>query len=147
MIRAVLDTNLLVSYLLTHHPPIATLIDDLLAKDEFAIVTAPELLAELDRVLRYPKLKRYYTDKERTRFVALVLALSEVAELPISSEEETTIPRICRDPDDDRLIACAVVGEADLIVSGDDDLLALERVGDIPILTAARFLEMLERGT
>ena len=71
--------------------------------------------------------------------MALVLALSEVVDLP------DTIPRICRDPDDDRLIACAVVGEADVIVSGDDDLLALKQVGSIPILTAAQFLEMLER--
>ena len=55
-----------------------------------------------------------------------------------------TIPHICRDPDDDRVISCAVVGEADLIVSGDDDLLALKRAGGIPILTAAQFLEMLE---
>jgi putative PIN family toxin of toxin-antitoxin system len=138
--RAVLDTNLLVSYLLTHHPPIATIIDGFLAQDEFVMVTAPELLAELDRVLTYPKLQRYYTDEERTRFVALVMALGEVVDLP------ETIPRICRDPDDDRLIACAVVGEADVIVSGDNDLLALERVGDIPILTAAQFLAMLEQG-
>jgi putative PIN family toxin of toxin-antitoxin system len=139
--RAVLDTNLLVSYLLTHHPPIATIIDGFLAQDEFVMVTAPELLAELDRVLTYPKLQRYYTDEERTRFVALVMALGEVVDLP------ETIPRICRDPDDDRLIACAVVGEADVIVSGDNDLLALERVGDIPILTAAQFLAMLEQGS
>ena len=139
MIRAVLDTNLLVSYLLTHRPPIATLIEDLLAKDEFIMVTSPELLAELDRVLTYPKLQRYYTAEERTRFVALVMALSEVVDLP------DTLPRICRDPDDDRLIACAVVGEADVILSGDDDLLALERVGGIPILTAAQFLRALEQ--
>jgi putative PIN family toxin of toxin-antitoxin system len=98
-------------------------------------------LAELDRVLTYPKLQRYYTDEERTRFVALVMALGEVVDVP------ETIPRICRDPDDDRLIACAVVGEADVIVSGDNDLLALERVGDIPILTAAQFLAMLEQGS
>jgi putative PIN family toxin of toxin-antitoxin system len=141
VIRAVLDTNLLVSYLLTHHPPIATIIDGSLAQDEFVMVTAPELLAELDRVLTYPKLQRYYTDEERTRFVALVMALGEVVDLP------ETIPRICRDPDDDRLIACAVVGEADVIVSGDNDLLALERVGDIPILTASQFLAMLEQGS
>ena len=139
--RAILDTNLLVSYLLTHHPPIATIIDGFLAQDEFVMVTAPELLAELDRVLTYPKLQRYYTDEERARFVALVMALGEVVDLP------ETIPRICRDPDDDRLIACAVVGEADVIVSGDDDLLALERVGGIPILTAAQFLAMLEQGS
>jgi hypothetical protein len=139
--RAVPDTNLLVGYLLTHHLPIATIIDSFLARDEFVMVTAPELLAELDRVLAYPKLQRYYTDEERTRIVALTMALGEVVDLP------ETIPRICRDLDDDRLIACAVVGEADVIVSGDNDLLALERVGDIPILTAAQFLAMLEQGS
>ena len=140
MIRAVLDTNVLVSYLLTHRPPIATLMDGLLANDELVIVTAPELLEELDRVLTYPKLQRYYTVEERTRFVALLMALSEVVDLP------DTIPRICRDPDDDWLIACAVVGEADVIVSGDGDLLALEQVGSIRIVTAAQLLQALGQG-
>jgi putative PIN family toxin of toxin-antitoxin system len=138
--RAVLDTNLLVSYLLTHRPPIATRLDDFVAGGEVILVTCAELLAELDRVLTYPKLQRYYTNEERTRFVALVMALSEVVDLP------DTLPRICRDPDDDQLIACAAVGKADVIVSGDEAVLALERVGGIPILTAAQFLEMLERG-
>jgi putative PIN family toxin of toxin-antitoxin system len=140
VIRAVLDTNLLVSYLLTHRAPIATIIDDFLAQDQFIMIGAPELLGELDRVLTYPKLQRYYSDEERIRFVALVFALSEAVDLP------ETVPRICRDPDDDRLVACAVVGGADVIVSGDDDVLALQRVGDIPILTAAQFLEVLEQG-
>ena len=139
MIRAVFDTNLLVSYLLTHRPPVATLIDHHLARDDFLLVTAPELLAELDRVLSYPKLQQYYTDADRTRFVALVMALSEIVDLP------EAVPRICRDPDDDRIIACAVVGEADVIVSGDHDLLTLGRVGDLPVITAAQFLDMLEQ--
>ncbi len=138
MIRAVFDTNLLVSYLLTHRPPIATLIDRYLAGEEIGLVTAPELLDELNRVLEYPRLKRYYSEEERKRFVALVLALSEIVELPES------IPSICRDPDDDVFIACAVAGDADVIVSGDHDLLDLEQVGDIPILTAAAFLDLLE---
>jgi putative PIN family toxin of toxin-antitoxin system len=141
MIRAVLDTNLLVSYLLTHRPPIATLIDHHLARDDFVLVTAPHLLAELDRVLGYPKLQRYYTDKERTRFVALVMALSEVVDLP------ENIPPICCDPDDDQVIACAIVGQAHVIVTGDEDLLVLERAGGIPILTATQFLEMLRQGS
>lgn len=139
MIRAVLDTNLLVSYLLTHRPPIATLIDRHLAQDDFVLVTAPELLVELARVLAYPKLQRYYADDERTRFVALMMSLSEVVDLP------ETIPRVCRDPDDDRVIACAVVGNADVIVSGDEHLLNLEQVGDMLILTTAQFLEVLEQ--
>ena len=139
MIRAVFDTNLLVSYLLTHRPPIATLIDRHLAREDLVLVTAPGLLEELDRVLRYPRLQRYYSEAERTRFVALLMALAEVVDLP------ETIPRICRDPDDDQVIACAIVGQADVIVSGDRDLLVLEQVRRIPILSAAQFLEMLEQ--
>jgi putative PIN family toxin of toxin-antitoxin system len=155
MIRAVLDTNLLVSYLLAHRPPSAqadplagsALLDHHLAQDDFVPVTAAELLAELDRVLGVPKLHRYDTDEERMRFAALVMALSEVVDLPISSEEETRFPRISRDPDDDMVIACAVVGEADVIVTGGESLLVLERVGGIPILTAAQFREMLRQGS
>ena len=86
-----------------NRPPFAALID-YLARDHFLLLTSPELLAELDRVVRYEKLQRSYTDEERTRFVALVVALGEVGDLPVA------IPRMCRDSDDDRLIACAVVG-------------------------------------
>jgi uncharacterized protein len=136
--RVVFDTNVLVSYLLTHRPPIATLIDRHLAEERFVLLTAPELLQELDLVLRYPKLARHCGEEERARFVALVRALAEVVELP------EAIPRICRDKADDAIIACAVVGRAGAIVSGDADLLALERVGGIEMLSAARFLERLE---
>lgn len=136
--RAVFDTNLLVSYLLVHRPPIALLIDEQLARERFTLVSAPVLLEELARVLRYPRLQRYYDTAQRDRFVALIAALSELVELP----EE--IPPISRDPTDDRVIACAVVGRADGIVSGDRDLLDLREVGGIPILTAAQFLEWME---
>ena len=138
MIRAVLDTNLLASYLLTHRPPIATLIDEHMAQERFVLVTGVALLKELDRVLCDPRLQRYYTEETRTRYVALTAALSEIVELPES------VPRICRDPDDHWVIACAVVGHADVIVSGDRDLLALERVGELPVLSAAQFLATLE---
>ena len=138
MPRVVFDTNLLVSYLLVHRPPIAALIDEHLAQEHFILITAPVLLEELARVLRYPRLQRYYDAATRDRFVALIAALSEVVDLP------EDIPAISRDPDDDWVIACAVVGRADAIVSGDKDLLALERVGRIPILTAAEFLEQLQ---
>lgn len=133
--RAVFDTNLLVSYLLVHRPPIATLLDVHLAAEHFNLLTAPALLAELARVLRYPRLRRYCSPSECDRFLALIAALSEVVELPAD------IPAISRDPDDDLVIACAVAGHADVIVSGDKDLLTLKQVGRIPILTAAEFLQ------
>ncbi len=139
MIRVVLDTNLLVSYLIAHRPPIATLIDEHLARGEITLVTTLALLEEPDRVLRYPRLQRYYSDAGRTRFVALIAALSEIVEPP------EPLPRICRDPDDDQIIACAVVGQADVIVTGDQDLLTLAQVGGIPICTAAQLLAFIER--
>ena len=136
--RAVFDTNLLVSYLLVHRPPITALIDEHLARGRFTLISAVELLEELARVLRYPRLQRYYNAATRDRFVALIAALSELVELPAE------IPPISRDPNDDRVIACAVAGRADVIVSSDKDLLDLEQVGGIPILTAAQFLARLE---
>ena len=108
-------------------------------EEEIVPVTAPELLEELDRVLQYPKLQRYYTQEKRTRFVALLMALSEVVELP------EDVPRICRDPDDDNIIACAVAGDAEMIISGDDDLLALQRVGDTLVLPPAEVLARIKR--
>ena len=137
--RVVVDTNLPVSYLLVHRPPIATLIDLHLAREDLILVTAPVLLEEIDRVLQYPRLSRYFSDEARGRFVALIAALSEIVELP------EAVPRLCRDPDDDWVIACAVAGRVDAIVSGDQDLLALGQAGRIPILTAAQCLARLER--
>ena len=135
--RAMVDTNLLISYLISHRPPIAEVIDIHLARGDFTLLTAPVLLEELTRVLEYPRLHRYYGAEARVRFVALIAGLSEIVDLP----EE--VPRICRDPDDDWVIACAVAGEADVIVSGDRDLLDLEQVGDISILSARDFLARL----
>lgn len=137
-VRAVFDTNVLVSYLLAHRPPIAEIMDVHLAQEHFTPVTAPALLEEMARVLTYPKLRRYYDDDTRDRFLALVAALSEIVALALE------IPTISRDPDDDRVIACAVVGRAGVIVSDDKDLLSLQRVGRIPILTAAAFLARLQ---
>jgi putative PIN family toxin of toxin-antitoxin system len=136
--RAVLDTNLLVSYLISHRSPMAEVMDVHLARGDFALLTSPVLLEELDRVLQYPRLDRYYDAETRVRFVALLAALGEVVDLP----EE--VPRVYRDPSDDWVIACAVIGEADVIVSDDRDLLDLGRVGDVPVLSARQFLARLQ---
>ena len=135
--RVVVDTNILVGYLITHRPPIAEIVDVYLARGDFTLLISPVLLEELDRVLQYPRLHRYYDAETRLRFVALIAALSETVDLP------DEVPRICRDPADDWVIACAVVGGADVIVSGDQDLLDLGQVSDIPIISARQFLERL----
>lgn len=51
--------------------------------------------------------------------------------------------RISRDPDDDHVLACALAAKADLIVSGDRDLLTLKSFREIPIVTAAETVQAL----
>ena len=48
---------------------------------------------------------------------------------------------VCRDPDDDAVLALAIAAQADLIISGDDDPLSLTRFEGIPVLTPAQALE------
>jgi putative PIN family toxin of toxin-antitoxin system len=140
--RVVVDTNLLVSYLIAHRSPMAEIMDAHLTRGDFTLLTAPVLLEELDRVLQYPRLHRYYDAETRVRFVALVAALGEIVDLP-----DEAPPRICRDPADDWVIACAYAGNADGIVSGDRDLLDLGQVGRISILSARQFLERIQHDT
>lgn len=53
-------------------------------------------------------------------------------------------PRVVRDPDDDHVLACALTARADLIVTGDNDLLDLHAYQNIPIITAAEALRRIE---
>lgn len=135
--RAVINPNLLVSYLLTHRGPIAKLIDTHLAQENYTLLGCIQLLEELDRVLQYSKFQRYFDDKTRLRFVALVAALSHMVDVP------DEVPQLVRDPKDDYLIACALIGKADFLVSGDKDVLDLKTVKTVKMVTAKQFFEIL----
>ena len=107
---------------------------------ELTLITSPTLLAELADVISRPKfdsiLMRSGTPRERT-FEEL-RSLAEVIKSP-------PLPQpICRDPDDDEVLATAIAGQADLIISGDNDLLSLKQFQNIPILSPADALELIE---
>jgi putative PIN family toxin of toxin-antitoxin system len=133
--RVIIDTNLLVSYLLTHRGPIQQILDVQLARQDFTLLICVTLLEELERVLQYDKLRRFVNDENRMRFIALIASLGELVDIP------DDIPSILRDPKDDYLIACALAGNADFIVSGDKDLLDAKL--SVKALTASNFLEHL----
>ena len=73
------------------------------------------------------------------------VALAAHVDLCEFVEPERLSERICRDRDDDVVLATALAGKADVIVTGDDDLLVLKEFRGIRILSPRQFLELLDR--
>jgi uncharacterized protein len=136
VIRAVLDTNTIVSGVGWGGPPGAVL--DAALDGRYELISSPPLLDELRRVLSYPKLQVVVGDADE------LIKLLALAATVVTPTETVTISR---DPDDDRLIEAALASDAEVIVTGDQDLLALGRIGHIQILTPREFLEYLSPGT
>lgn len=125
--RALLDTNVIISYLLTPHRESAPRIVLEAALDGvFTLLVADAILAELARrASTKPYLAQRITPDDLDR---LIRALGTVAiRIPAITD---AIPAVGRDPKDDYLLAYAVVGRADYLVTGDQDLLSLEGIGD-----------------
>lgn len=138
-LRVVLDPNVAISALITPNGTTGQVVRAGLS-GRYRMIVCPCLLAELEDVLRRPKLRRWFSNDDAAEFVA---DLSGVAETyPDTSDP----PAICRDPDDDYLLALAGQAHADLLVSGDDDLLALARPA-VEIISPRAFLDRLGPGS
>ena len=139
--RVVLDTNVLVSAILSRgNPP-----DSILRawrRGSFELVTSSPLMRELENVLTRPRIRRRlrWSTEERTAFVA---ALREGA-LVVTTEGELSV--IQADPADNRVLEAAVGAGADYIVSGDRHLLELGSYESVRIVTPARFLAIIASG-
>ena len=138
-IRAVLDTNVLVSGLISSHGSLRAVIDGWLAK-RFALITSPYLIQEFNHVLTYPRIasRLRLSEQELTAFLSALLLQSEIV------PGHLRLPGVTRDPKDDAVVACAVEGKADAIVSGDGDLLAMDGYEDIRVYTPQEFLAALD---
>lgn len=134
--RAVLDPNVLVSAAISPTGAPAELIRRWRA-GQFELVLSDELVDELDRVLRYPKLRRYVDPDAAQALIAALRADGVQREQPRDPP-----PVRSSDPDDDYLIALAIVSGAAL-VSGDRDLLDLP--GELPIYSPAGFVGRLDQ--
>jgi uncharacterized protein len=127
--RVVLDSNVIVSGFGWSGPPARVL--DAALDGRLILVTSPPLLAELRRVLTYPKLAKVLDGGEQ---LANLVEASGVVVLP------TSVVAAIDDESDNRVLEAAVEGAADYIVSGDEHLLGLGSFERIPIVTPAQFL-------
>jgi uncharacterized protein len=135
--NALLDTNQLVSSLLSTHGPHAQLIDAW-RQGAFILSMAPGQAEEVAEVLSRPKITRKYRILPADRQALLELLRSEAILLPPAQ-----VPGICGDPDDDSLLGCAASGGIEYLVTGDDDLLSLGQYERVAIVDARHFLAVL----
>ena len=135
--RLVLDTNVVASGLLWDGRP-ARLIDAAQA-NEVELFTSRVLLAELTRILRRAK----FTKAIAASGASLEELVLGYAELAILVTPVPIPPTVLDDPDDDHVLACALAGNAELVVSGDRDLLWLKTFRDIPIITPAEAMRII----
>lgn len=99
------------------------------------ILISDTLITELLEVLARPKFARVVDREDVRAFVQALGGIAERVELTLSVQA-------CRDPNDDHLLALALSGGANVIVTGDEDLLVLSPFRDISIVTPAAFLEL-----
>lgn len=134
--RAVLDTNVVVSGLLWRGAPRQIL--EQARAGHFQLFTSDMLLAELEDVLGRSKLAKPLSQNNLTAEQAFD-AYAALSMIVVAGE----IERISADPDDDHVLACALAAKADVVVSGDGHLLELGQYQGIEIVTAAECLKQL----
>ena len=140
--RIVLDTNIVLSALLWRDTPYR-LFEAIRQQPDVQLYSSATLLAELADVLTRPSpTKQLATIGKTAREVmADYLAVVEIV------APATLSAPVSRDPDDDQVLACALAAQADLIVSGDGDLLTLKSFQGVPIVTAAQAVEKIKAAT
>jgi putative PIN family toxin of toxin-antitoxin system len=129
--RVVIDTNVLISGLFSTTSTPALALEKAVTKAQ--LVATTETLRELIKKLHSPKFDRYMRRERRDALLERVASLVEIIDVL------QTI-RASRDPKDDKFLDAAVNGRADVIVTGDKDLLDLNPFRGIAILTPADYL-------
>lgn len=132
--RIIIDTNLWISFLLSKQ---FSFLDELLTNQSVQLVFSQELLSEFLDVVNRPKLKKYFSDES----VEMVLELiDQYAEFIVV----TSSVDVCRDSKDNFLLSLAKDGSVDFLITGDQDLLVIERFVNTEILTISEFEQRIK---
>ncbi|HZK06682.1 MAG TPA: putative toxin-antitoxin system toxin component, PIN family [Bacteroidales bacterium] len=128
-IKVIVDTNIWISFLIGKNlKGLQNQIDSQFIK----IISCNEQLHELADVFNKPKFKKYFTHDQITEFFELFDEFSELIAIK-------TVSNICRDPKDNYLVSLAIDSKADFLITGDKDLLELEKIGKTIVLKFTDF--------
>jgi putative PIN family toxin of toxin-antitoxin system len=140
VLKAVLDTNLFISALLTAEGNPAKILNRWKA-GSFDLVISLPILKETKRVILYPKIRKRlnWTDGEINEF------LLGLAQFSFMVSGESKVDVIKDDPTDNKYLACALEGNADYIVTGDQHLLRVGEYKGTKIISPKEFLDILKK--
>jgi putative PIN family toxin of toxin-antitoxin system len=141
MIRAVLDTNVWVSAILTPGTPPAKILEFALT-GKMRLIISPGIIREIGRVWQYPKVKKALK-KHRITFQEVDDVMVKLLKAAVITPGEILAKGVSDDPADDAIIACALEGRADFIISGDHHLTDLTNYQGIKIVTPSTFLALI----
>lgn len=141
MLRVVIDTNMIVSGILSRKGAPAEVLN-VWRERRFLLLSSSAIVDEVRVVLQYPRIhKKYHLSDED---IEQTITLLEHDALLVAGDSNVA-GSVPDDPQDEMFLACALDGQADVVVSGDHHLLELGVFRDIPIMTARQFLEQLRQ--
>ena len=137
-LRVILDTNWYVSATINRNS--RRILYQLLTDDNLIILFSDEIFQEYKRVIVRDKFKKLVKPDQVARFIEIVISKLKRVEIEVNLEGS-------RDPDDNYLLSLASDGDADYLVTGDLDLLVLQKTGQTEILTLSDFLKAISHKT
>jgi putative PIN family toxin of toxin-antitoxin system len=139
MLRAVVDTNILIRAVIMPSGTVGPVITRLRERD-YTLVYSQPLMDELLEKLALPRIRKKYhlNDQDIDALLALIALRGELV-------TPTRKVKICRDPKDDMFIEAALASNAEVIVTGDEDLLTLKKFETVRFFTPRVFLALLDQ--
>jgi putative PIN family toxin of toxin-antitoxin system len=132
--KIILDTNLWISFLISKK---FSQLDKLIEDRKIILIFSNELLEEFIDVVSRPKFKKYFSKNDIEKILEYFDQFGKL--INVTSEL-----KICRDEKDNFLLNLSIDSEADYLITGDKDLLILEKIEKTKILTFSEFIERTE---
>lgn len=129
--RVIIDTNLWISFLITKD---FKTLDNSVKTGKIKIIFSLELIEEFLSIADRPKFKKYFSKEDNEQLIDLFEVYGEVTQVKSKV-------KLCRDPKDDFLLSLATDSSADYLITGDNDLLDIKRIGKTKIVTMTNYLK------
>lgn len=129
--RVIFDTNIIVYFLISKN---FNKLESKIKNGQVTFIFSDELMTEILLVLKRPKFKKYFTQQEIQELIKSLTIHSELIEVKSNIE-------MCRDPKGNFLLSLCVDSNANFLITGDDDLLSLKKIGKTKIITIKEYVD------